>query len=157
MIDGATPSGNAVAADVLLRLALLTGDPELDRRARAILRTVAGALDRQPSAFGRMLSVVDRSLGEPVDAVIAGPVDTGAAGALRAAALGPYAPDLVVASMDPAGTADRELAGWALFAGKMASGGEPTAYVCRGYACEAPTTEPGTVRSQVEGLSKARS
>ena len=62
IVDSATPSANAVAADVLLRLALLTGEADYDRRARSILRAVAPALDRQPSAFGRMLSAVDRSL-----------------------------------------------------------------------------------------------
>src|SRR5574338_1472908 len=59
LIDGATPSANSVAADVMLRLALLTGDEDLDRRARSILRAAAPALERQPTAFGRMLSAAD--------------------------------------------------------------------------------------------------
>ncbi len=37
LLDGATPGANSVAADVWLRLALLTGEPEHDRRARRIL------------------------------------------------------------------------------------------------------------------------
>ncbi len=40
-----------------------------------------------------------------------------------------------------------------LFAGKTARDGEPTAYVCRGYACDAPTTDPGTVSEQVARLA----
>ncbi|HEX2221506.1 MAG TPA: thioredoxin domain-containing protein, partial [Candidatus Limnocylindria bacterium] len=70
LVDGATPSANSVAADVMLRLALLAGDEDLDRRARSIIRAVAPALERSPSMFGRLLCAVDRSLGEPLDAVV---------------------------------------------------------------------------------------
>jgi len=85
LADNAVPSANSVGADVLLRLALLTGDDGLADRARSILRAVAPALDRSPSAFGRMLCAADRALGEPIDVVVA----AGAGGdgrALRAAA-----------------------------------------------------------------------
>jgi len=154
LVDGATPAGNAVAADVLLRLALLTGEADYDRRARSILSAVAPALARQPSAFGRMLGAADRALGDPVDAVIAvgDGHDTGSttqATHLRTAALRPYAPDLVVATLH----GGSELASWPLFAGKRAVGGAPTAYVCRGYICEAPTGDPSVVERQVAGLA----
>ncbi len=151
VVDAATPSGNAVAADVLLRLALVTGDPELDRRARAILRTVAGGLDRQPSLFGRMLCAADRSLGAQVDVVVAapGPEDPDAA-LLRSAALRPYAPDLLVAATGP----DEDAMGeWPLFADKVPRDGRATAYVCRAYACEAPTSDAATVEAQVMALA----
>ena len=101
LLDSATPSANAVAADVLLRLALLTGDPEADRRARRILRAVAPAIERQPSAFARMLSGIDRSLSGPIDAVVVGPADDVLALELRRAAARPYAPDLVIAPLAP--------------------------------------------------------
>ncbi len=107
IVDSATPSANAVAADVLLRLALLTGEADYDRRARSILRAVAPALDRQPSAFGRMLSAVDRSLPPPIDAVIAGDPTDEAAAALRRAVARPYAPDLVIAGAPSDGTLGR--------------------------------------------------
>ncbi len=154
VVDAATPSGNAVAADVLLRLALITGDPDLDRRARAILRTVSGGLDRQPSAFGRMLCAADRALGEQADAVISepAPLDPGAS-ALRRAVLRPYAPDLVVASL-VAGSRESSEQSWPVFADKGLREGRATAYVCRGYACEAPTTDPAVAEAQVRALSR---
>ncbi len=154
VLDAATPSGNAVAADVLLRLALLTGDADLDRRARAILRTVAGGLDRQPSLFGRMLCAADRALGEPVDVVVAAAArHDPAAASLRAAALRAYLPDLVVAAIGP-GDARGVVVDWPLFAEKQARDGRATAYVCRGYACEAPTSDPAVVAAQVRALSE---
>jgi uncharacterized protein YyaL (SSP411 family) len=151
LIDNATPAANSVAADVLLRLALISGEPDVDRRARSILRAVAPALEHQPSAFGRMLCAADRALGSPVDAVIAtaGGAADAAAHALRTAAASPYEPDLVLASVAPGD----EHAGWPLFEGKAARDGTPTAYVCRGYACDEPTTDPARVTEQVAQLA----
>ena len=149
LIDGATPSANAVAADVLLRLAVLTGQADHDRRARSILRAAAPALDRHPIQFGRMLAAADRALSEPIDAVIAGDPDDPRALSLRRAAAAPYLPDLVVAPL-PGGAA---IADWPLFAGKVERGGSPTAYVCRGYACDEPTADPDRVQVQVEALA----
>jgi uncharacterized protein YyaL (SSP411 family) len=153
LVDGATPSGNAVAADVLLKLALLTGETDFDRRARSILRAVAPAVDRQPSAFGRMLGVAERAFGQQVDVVVAaqhtGDAD---ASALRRAALLPYTPDLVVAAVEPGSP----LADWPLFTDKTPRDGRATGYVCRGYACEAPTSDPAEVMRQVRALGAAR-
>jgi uncharacterized protein len=151
IIDGATPAGNSTAADVLQRLALITGEPDHDRRARSILRAVAGGLDRQPTAFGRMLCAADRALGEPIDVVVTGVADDAAALALRRAAAQAYAPDLVLVAAVPGGSS-----AWPLLAGKEPRGGRATAYVCRGYACDAPTSDPAGVARQVAGLARPR-
>jgi uncharacterized protein YyaL (SSP411 family) len=150
LVDNATPAANSVAADVLLRLALLTGEADHDRRARAIIRAAAPALSRQPFAFGRMLVAVDRSLSEPVDAVVAGDQADERAVRLRRAVSGPYAPDLVIAPLPPGSS----LEAWPLFEGKVAREGQPTAYVCRGYACDEPTTDPKRAAEQVAGLAR---
>jgi hypothetical protein len=149
LLDGATPGANSIAADVWLRLALLGGDPEPDRRARRILAAVGSAVERQPSAFGRMLSAADRALRPTVDVVVAGEAADPRSDALRRAAAAPYAPDLVIAGL-PAGD---EISSRPLFAGKVPRGGVPTAYVCRGYACDAPTADPSTVTAQVMRLA----
>ena len=150
--DNPTPSANAMAADVLQRLALLRADEELDRRARAVLRAVAPALDRQPSGLGRMLAAADRMLGEPVDVVVSGAADGAPALALREAAASPYVPDLVLATVGP----EDPHAAWPLFVGKVARAGIATAYACRGYACDEPTTDPDRLSEQVRQLAAPR-
>ena len=155
LVDGATPAGNAVAADVLLRLAVLTGDADHARRAQSIVRSVAPAFERQPSAFGKMQAVADRALNDPIDVVIAATSGSGhadsAARALRGAVLRPYAPDLVVATLGGgSGPTD-----WPLFEGKRPLGGRATAYVCRGYACDEPTDDPIVAERQVNALAVA--
>jgi len=93
-----------------------------------------------------MLSAADRALGEPIDVVIAGDPADQRFVALQRSAAGPYAPDLVIAPL-PDGDAVAELP---IFAAKVPRDGAPTAYVCRGYACDAPTSDPDLVSSQVK-------
>jgi uncharacterized protein len=151
LVDNATPSANSIGADVLQRLAVLCGDEGYQRRAGSILRAVAGALERQPSAFGRMLSAADRWLGEPVDVVVAADREPGeGASTLRRAAIGPFVPDLILTSV----AAGEAHAGWPLYEGKVARGGTTTAYACRGYACDEPTTDAARLAQQVEALSR---
>jgi uncharacterized protein len=151
LVDNATPSANSIGADVLQRLALLTGDEEMARRARSILRAVAPALERQPSAFGRMLCAADRLLGKQIDVVVAGEPRSDDARVLRVAAAAAYVPDLVLTGVsDGAPHAD-----WPLFAGKVARDGRATAYACRGYSCDEPTTDAGRLAAQVQGLGVA--
>ena len=138
-----------MAADVFLRLALLLGDEDHDRRARSILRAAAPALERQPSAFGRMLSAADRALSQPIDAVVVGARGDPRAVALRRAASAPYAPDLVLAPLEPGAA----IAALPIFAGKTEREGAPSAYVCRGYACDEPTPDPQRVTEQVGRLT----
>jgi uncharacterized protein YyaL (SSP411 family) len=149
LVDNATPSPNSMGADVLQRLALLTGEPDFDRRARSILRAVAPALERQPSAFGRMMCAVDRALAEAVDVVVASTASDPDGRRLREAAAWPYAPNLVLATVGP-GDAHRD---WPLFAAKEPRDGRATAYACRGYACDEPTSDPARLVEQVGALA----
>jgi uncharacterized protein YyaL (SSP411 family) len=152
LVDNATPSANSVGADVLQRLSLLTGDETFAARARSILRAVAPALERQPSAFGRMLCAADRLIGEQVDVVVAGTPAAPDAVALREAAIGPFVPDLVLTAVSD-GDAH---AGWPLHAGKVARASAATGYACRGYTCDEPTADPSRLAEQVRALANAR-
>jgi hypothetical protein len=149
LVDNATPSANSLGADVLQRLALLTGDDELERRAGAILRAVAPALDRQPSAFGRMLCAADRRLADAIDVVVAAPAADDPSGRrLREAAAAPFAPNVVLTAVAPGDPH----AGWPLHAGKEPRDGRSTAYACRGYACDEPTADEARLAEQVGAL-----
>jgi uncharacterized protein len=146
LVDNATPSANSLAADVLQRLALLTGEASYARKADAILRAISPALDRQPTAFGRMLCAADRRLGEPIDVVVAGRPDDGRP--LRQSAARPYVPDLVLTAV----TDGDGLESWPLHAGKVARDGHATAYACRGYTCDEPTNDPARLEEHVLAL-----
>ncbi len=128
--DHPAPSGNAMLAHVLLRLARIYGDDELERQAVGVLRLVRPALERAPSAFGWALCAFDLWLSPPRELAIVGPVDSEVA----RAALAPWQPNTVVA-IGPA-------TGVPLLEGKRHVEGQPAVYVCERFACQAPVTDP---------------
>jgi uncharacterized protein len=126
--DHPTPSGNSMLASVLLRLARIYGDDELERRAVGVFRLIHGAVTRAPSAFGHALTALDLHFSTPRELAIIGPVDAPVA----RAALEPFQPDTVVA-VGPS----EEIP---LLAGKTFVHGKPAVYVCERFACQAPIT-----------------
>jgi uncharacterized protein YyaL (SSP411 family) len=129
--DHPTPSGNSMAAFVLLRLARIFGDDELERRAVSVFRLIREMIARAPTAFGHALCALDLHLSPPRELAILGPP----ASAIARAALAPFDPNAVVAF----GPAD----GVALLEGKALVDGRPAVYVCERFACRAPVTDPG--------------
>ena len=126
--DNPTPSGNSMLAFVLLRLARIWGDDELERRAVGVLRLMRDVIPRAPSAFGWALCALDLHLSPPRElAIIGSPSD-----AVARRALAGLDPNTVVA-FGP----DDEIP---LLAGKGAVGGKPAVYACERFACQAPVT-----------------
>jgi uncharacterized protein YyaL (SSP411 family) len=131
--DHPTPSGNSMLASVLLRLARIYGDDDLERLAVGVFRLVHGAVTRAPSAFGHALTALDLHLSPPRELAIVGPVDS----AVARAALEPFQPN-TVAAIGPSEEVP-------LLAGKTLVGGEPAVYVCERFVCQAPVTDPGAL------------
>jgi uncharacterized protein YyaL (SSP411 family) len=127
--DNPAPSGNSMLAFVLLRLARIWGDAELERRAESVLRLVRDTLPRAPSAFGWALCALDLHLSPPRElAVVGDPGSDVARAALRG-----FDPNAVVAF----GPADDV----PLLEGKTLVDGKPAVYVCERFACRAPVTD----------------
>jgi hypothetical protein len=128
--DSPTPSGNSMLAEVLLRLARLYGDAELERLAVGVFRLIAPALTRAPQAFGHALAALDLHFSPPRELAIVGPPDS----EIARAALSGFDPNAVVAF----GPGD----GVPLLDGKELVDGNPAVYVCEHFACAAPVTSP---------------
>jgi uncharacterized protein len=133
--DTPIPSGNAMLAWVLLRLALIWGDDELERRGVSVLRLVEPALRRAPGAFAWALCGLDLYLSPPREIAIAGPVSSPVA----RAALARFEPRTVVA-VGPSEEVP-------LLAGKDLVHGQPAVYVCERFACRAPVTDPAKLEA----------
>ena len=88
-----------------MRLARTYGEPELERRAQAVVEQVGTLLARAPQGFGHLLGVCDALLSPPREAAVVGAADDPATAELAAALLAPYEPDLAVAFGD--GSDDR--------------------------------------------------
>jgi uncharacterized protein YyaL (SSP411 family) len=128
--DNPTPSGSSMLAFVLLRLARIWGDGELEREAVGALRLVRDLLPRAPQAFGWALCALDLHLSPPRELAVLGGPDSEVA----RAALHGFEPNAVVAF----GPADDV----PLLLGKTLVDGRPAVYVCERFACRAPVTDP---------------
>ena len=144
IFDNATPSGNSVAADVLLRLALLTDRAEYREAAEGALQLLQNGMVRYPLGFGRALNAVDFLLGQPKEVAIVGMSGAPDTEALRRATFEPFVPNKVVAG------AGAQLP---LLEGREPRNGQAVAYVCEHYVCQAPTSDPSELRKQLVGAS----
>ncbi|QIN81792.1 DUF255 domain-containing protein [Rubrobacter tropicus] len=146
--DNATPSGNSVAVEVLLRLALLLDRNDYRQRAEEVLDEMGGGMEKIPSAFGRLLAALDFSASGTREVAIIGDPDAADTRALLDVVYSRYLPNKVVAGR---AEEDAESAGLIpLLAQRPTRDGKATAYVCEGYACQAPTTDPEELRKQLE-------
>ena len=140
--DGAVPSGNAVTLMNLIRLGRMTGDPRLEEEAAALSRAFAESVRRNPSAHAQWLVALEMLAAPSCEVVIAGRPEAGDTRELIdvvrcCRAMWP------VLLLRPEGEAEPEISKIAPFTREMgAIGGRAAAYVCSGYSCKRPVTDP---------------
>ncbi|KAB1147832.1 thioredoxin domain-containing protein [Streptomyces luteolifulvus] len=144
--DNATPSGWTAAAGALLGYAAHTGSEPHRTAAERALGVVKALGPRVPRFIGWGLAVAEALLDGPREVAVVGPGldDEGTKSLHRTALLG-QAPGAVVAVGTP------ESDEFPLLADRPLLHGEPTAYVCRNFTCDAPTTEPERLRTALSG------
>ena len=150
--DGAEPSPTSVSAMNLLTLAHLTGERAYTDRAAQAIASFGGRLEEMGRAVPFMAAALSMSIAEGEQIVILGPRDSADTTALWTAAHKKYRPFAVVTRVDPADQpAIAAHLPW--IADMKMLDGKPTAYVCRGFACDAPSTDPAVFspRSLGEG------
>jgi uncharacterized protein YyaL (SSP411 family) len=146
--DNAVPSGNSAAAEVLLRLAHLTGEPDFELAAASALRVVLDAMGKWPTGFGHALCALDLYLGPVKEVAIVGDQQSRETRALAAEVTTErYLPNHVLAV---AGRADAEaIETVELLRDRVPRDGAPTAYVCERFVCKLPVTEPAELAGQL--------
>lgn len=138
IMDASVPSGNAMAATVLVRLASLTGREDYQKAAEETLSGFATVMQRAPSATGQMLVAVDMFVGPTPQVVVVGSRDDAEMADVLNDLWKRFIPNRALAgteSEDAASPAALEK----LFAGKTAGESHPAVYVCEGFTCAAPT------------------
>ena len=146
--DNATPCGSSMAADVLLRLAVVTGDSEHQRRAVTSLRSVRELMSRFPTGAGHWLGALDFYLSTPKEIAIVGGAGDAETEALLSEVSQRYLPNRVLVGSAGDGTAETR-SGVPLLEDRDRVDGKPTAYVCENYACSFPVTEPAALAAQL--------
>jgi uncharacterized protein len=150
--DGAEPAAASVTVRNLLMLGHLVSDSSLIDRARRSLERYGQEIGRLARVMPLMLANVALWHVPSAQVVIVGARDSGATQALEAVAARMYLPGAVQVSVAP--DASASFAARLPWLSAMTMRGEqPTAYVCRDFACQEPVTQPDALASQLEALS----
>lgn len=148
--DGAVPSGNAVTLMNLIRLGRMTGDPRLEEEAAKLSRAFAESVRRIPSAHAQWLVALEMLAAPSCEVVIAGRPEAGETRELidvvrRCRRLRP------VLLFRPEGETEPEIARIAPFTREMGTiRGRAAAYVCSGFSCKRPVTDPKELAAILE-------
>ena len=145
LMDNATPSGNSLAVELLIRTAHLFGEDRHRDIAHRVLDREAGLMARFPTAFGRLLGALDRAVADPVEVAIVGARDDARTLELLEAALSPYMPNRTIAGSAPGEELSHTLP---VLEGRH-GGSKPAAYVCERYACKAPVSDAIALAEQL--------
>ncbi len=140
--DGAIPSGNSVSSGNLLRLARLTGRPELEHQALAIAAAAARDLDRLPSGHSHLVAAVERAGARSTEVVVVGARSDPDTRSLLAVVRRSAPPGSVTLLVEPGAAGDRARRLAPFVDAMTLIEGKAAAYVCHGFACELPTTDP---------------
>jgi uncharacterized protein YyaL (SSP411 family) len=132
VLDGATPSANAVAARALVRLGALTGNDRFTAAAGEIVDLLGDLLERHPSAFAHTVVTADLLARGMTEVVV-----TGDRPDLLDEVRQRWLPDAVLAWGEPTPSP--------LWRGRDGD----RAYVCRNYACRLPADTVGALSQQL--------
>jgi hypothetical protein len=138
--DGATPSGNSVAALNLLRLAKITARNDFLDKGEAILRHFSVQVAQYPFAYTQLLHALLFMLQETKEILFTGPRGADGIPEIGRMLQQVYLPEAVLIYHDENESTRMEQI--APYIGHQKSmDGKPTLYICQNYACRKPTTD----------------
>ena len=143
--DNATPSGNALACEALIKLAAYTDDGHYRDLAETSLGLVTKFALRYPLGFARWLSAARLGSGTLKQVAVLGEAGDPDYQRLLKVVRSEYRPGVVVAASSSPILKNAP----ALLNDRVLMDGKPTAYVCEGFVCKMPVTDEGALREQL--------
>ena len=150
--DNAIPSGGAMAATVLLRLAAFTGEGRYRDAAERAMGTVAPLMAQYPTAFAQWLVASSFAAGDAVEVAVIGDPAKASTRELLAPVWSTWRPFQVLAAAPAEAAGASEIA---LLHDRPPIGGKPAAYVCRDFVCLIPVTTADRLIDQLRAVPSA--
>lgn len=145
--DNATPSGNSIAVDALLKLKHIFNDDQYEAMAVKVFNMLNRALERFPGGFGHMLGALDFHFAQVKEIAIIGSLESIETKELLDAVYQSYLPNKVVVVAEPTDQEASQLI--SLLANRTMIDGKATAYVCENFTCKQPVTRAGELSIQL--------
>ena len=153
VFDNAQPCGGSVASEVLLRLAIITGNEDYNLKGSKPLRALSRVMSQAPGGAAYWLGVLDFYISLPKEIAIVGARGDGAMEALLNAVYERFLPNRVLVGVDLAAEGQEgagSTGGIPLLEGRGLVDGKAAAYVCQNYVCQLPVTEADALVAQLE-------
>jgi uncharacterized protein YyaL (SSP411 family) len=146
--DGAMPSGNSVAALNFLRLARLTGNEKLEKKAEQQLQYFSAVINESPAGYTYFLMAAMFALYPTKEIVVVGDKQREDTQKMVSVLHSEYLPMGV--SLLYSGDDDDTLERLAPFVkGQRMVDGKATAYICQNFSCQNPVTDPQVFRERL--------
>jgi uncharacterized protein YyaL (SSP411 family) len=131
-------------SNTLLTQLPMRWDPALDAVLQALAQ-MQPTMSQYPLGFGQWLQALSYTLAKPKEIAIVGDPEGADTQALLDVVRDGYRPYQVVALS----ASSQEMAQVPLLQDRGLVDGQPTAYVCRAFTCQAPVTEPAKLQAQL--------
>ncbi len=141
--DHPIPSGQSSGALGLLRLAALSGEARFADRAVGVFALFGEQMISHPDSFAHLLRALDFHLASKREVALVGRDFS----VLESVVRSEFRPNVVVAA-GPAGAVEPPL-----LDARTEIGGEPAAYVCEGFTCNLPVTDPAALAQELAELA----
>jgi uncharacterized protein YyaL (SSP411 family) len=142
--DNAVPSGNAMAATVLLKLGAYTGDSRYTEIAEKSLSGLQGAFQQYPTAFGQWLVAHEFAVGGVKEIAVVGDPEAADTRSMLDVIFAGFRSNQVVALKRPGESSPIPLLDY-----REMIDGKATVSVCQHFACQMPVTEPEALAEQL--------
>ena len=141
LYDGAIPSGNSIAAMVLLRLGRISGNSKYEEMAFTIGKIFSEKISQVPTGYTQLLSAIDFGIGPSYEIVVVGDRESKDTQAMLNYIQESFLPNKVLI-LKPSDSQVNEVVRIAPFTDTQVSiSGMATVYVCQNYSCKTPTTD----------------
>ena len=144
--DGATPSGNAVSASALARLAFHFSRDDFREASAKAIRAYGHQISQIPRGYAKSLMVVDLLLHGPIELALVGQPGESNYEQLQEEMNRHFIPNRIIARQHE----DDAESTHPLLKGKRKVNGGAALYICRDFACTAPITDPRAISAALK-------
>ena len=142
--DLSMPSGNSVAAYVLLRLHYITQDKQFLEITKKIIESEAVAASGNPFAFGYLLNVLYLYYQKPTEITIINDKNSELVSSLRKK----FLPESIMVLVDNQNNLDA-LSKYAFFSGKEFQSDKTNVFVCKNFSCSLPLSDLSEIEKEL--------
>ena len=153
LFDNAQPCGGSIAAGLLLKLALMTGNEDYETIAGESMRPLNALMTQAPGGTAQWLAALDFYLSLPKEIAIIGTKDDPRTIELLNTVFKTYLPNRVLMGSPAGRSLDHDtnqlIASLPLIKHRLYTVYQPTAFVCQNYVCQLPTVDPNDLERQL--------